>query len=104
MSLEPRCPKTPKDRKKKPKPHSLGDCGGSTYAKQKIGLFQAEIMMKCIAEINKVEAKAKRHGTKPKSRNRICRDYGLSLSPVSKRISSDITLSYVSLEEMPSEA
>ena len=102
MSLEPRCPDTPKDRKKKPKPPSSGDCGRSMHAKQKIGLFQVEVMMKCIVEINKVEAEAKQHGTKPKSRNKICRDFRLSLSMVSKRISSNIPLSYVSLEEMPS--
>ena len=59
----------------------------------------AEVMMKCIAEINKVEAEAKQHGMKLKSRNKICRDFGLSLSTVSKRISSDIPLSYIPLEE-----
>ena len=37
----------------------LGDHGGSTHAKQKIGLFDVEIMIKCIAEMNKEEAEAK---------------------------------------------
>ena len=70
MARKPRCPDTPKDKKKKPKPPS-GDRGGSTHAKQMIGLFEAEVMRKCIAEIHKVEADAKRHGKKPKSRNKI---------------------------------
>ena len=56
---EPRCLDTLKDRKKQPKLPSSGDHGGSTHAKQKIGLFEAEVMRKCIAEINKVEAEAK---------------------------------------------
>ena len=90
MSLEPRCLDTPKDRKKKPKPPSSGDCGGSTHAKQKIGLFEVTNMMKCMAEINGVEAETERRGTWLTSRNKIC------------RISSDIPLSCVSLEEVPS--
>ena len=72
------------------------------HAKQKIGLFEVTVMTKCIAEIKRVEADTKRHGTQPKSRNKICKSYGLSLSTVSKRISSDIPLSYISLEEIPS--
>ena len=59
MAHKPCCPDTPKDKKKKPKPPSSRDRGGSTHTKQKIGLFQAEAMMKCIAEIHKVEADAK---------------------------------------------
>ena len=66
MARKPHCPDTPKDKKKKPKPPSSRDCGGSTHAKQKIGLFKAEVMRKCIAEIHKVEADAKLHETKPK--------------------------------------
>ena len=89
-------------QEEKPKPPSLGSCGGSMHAKQKIGLFQVEVMMKSIAEINKVEAQTKRHGTQPTSQNQICEEFGLSPSTVSKRISSDIPLSYFSLEEMPS--
>ena len=81
---------------------SSGDHGGSTHAKQKIGLFKAEAMRKCIAEIHKVEADAKRHGIWPTSRNKICKEFGLSPSMVSKRISSDIPLSFFSLEEMSS--
>ena len=81
---------------------SSGDHGGSTHAKQKIGLFQVEAMRKCIVEIHKVEADAKRHGIWPTSRNKICSEFGLSPSMVSKRISSNIPLSFFSLEEMSS--
>ena len=39
---------------------------------------------------------------KPKSRKKTGDEFGLNPSMVSKRISSIIPLSYVSLEEMPS--
>ena len=81
---------------------SSGDRGGSTHTKPKIGLLKAEAMRKCIAEIHEVEADAKRHGISPTSRNKICKEFGLSPSMVSKRISSDIPLSFFSLEEMSS--
>ena len=102
MAHKPHCPDTPKDKKKQPNSPSSGDRGGSTHAKQKIGLFQVEAMRKCIVEIHKVEADAKRHGTQPTFRNKICKEFGLSPSMVSKRISSDIPLSFFSLEEMSS--
>ena len=85
MACKPRCPDTLKDKKKKPKPPSSGDRRGSTHAKQKIGLFQAEVMMKCITEIH-----AKRHGKKPKSKNKICEEFGLSPSTVSKRMTRKV--------------
>ena len=59
MARRPRCPDTLKEKKQKLKPPSLGNSGGSTHANQKIGLFQAKVMRKCIAEIHKVEAEAK---------------------------------------------
>ena len=59
MVWKPWCPDTPKDKKKKPKPPSLGDRGGSTHANQKIGHFKAYVMRQCIEEINRVEAEAK---------------------------------------------
>ena len=90
MAQKPRCPDTLKDKKKKPKPPSSGNHGGSTHKKQKIRLFQAEVMRKCIAEINKVEAEAKRHGMKPKSRNKICDEFGLSPSTTSKRMTGKV--------------
>ena len=89
MARKPCYPDTPKDKKKKPKPPS-GDRGGSTHAKQRIGLFEAEVMRKCIAEIHKVEADAKQHGKKPKSRNKICEDFGLSPSTVLKRMTGKV--------------
>ena len=45
----------------------LGDRGGSTHANEKIGHFKVDVMWQCIDEINRVEAEAKQHGTKPKS-------------------------------------
>ena len=89
-------------QEKKPKLPSSGDRGGSTHANQKIGLFKADVMRQCINKLNRVEAEAKRHGTKPKSRNKTWDEFGLSPSTVSKRISSDIPLSFFSLEEMSS--
>ena len=84
MVQKPWCLDTPKDKKKNPKPLSLGYHGGSTHANQKIGLFDATNMEKCIAEIQRVEVEAKWHGTKPQSRNKICEEFGLSPSTVSK--------------------
>ena len=92
MAWKPQCPDTLKDKKKKPKPPSSGDCGGSTHKKQKIGLFEVEIMMKCIAEINKEEAEAKQHGTKPKSRKKICKEFGINPSTVLKRMTGKFKL------------
>ena len=47
-------------------------------------------MWQCIAEINRVEAEAKQHGTKLKSRNKICDEFGLSLSTVSKGMTEKV--------------
>ena len=90
MAWKPQCPDTPKDQKKKPKPPSLGDRGGSTHANEKIGCFKADVMLQCIDEINRVEAEAKQHGMKPKSRNKICNEFGLSPSMVSKRMTRKV--------------
>ena len=90
MAWKPHCPDPLKGKNKQPKPPSSGDHGVSTNAKQKIGLFQAEAMRKCIAEIHKVEADAKRHGKKPKSRNKICEEFGLNPSMVSKRMTGKV--------------
>ena len=90
MARKPRCPDTPKDKKKKPKQPSSGNRGGSTHANQKIGRFKANVMQQCIDEINRVEAEAKRHGMKPKSRNKICEEFRLSMSMVSKRMTGKV--------------
>ena len=82
------CPDTPKE-KKKPKAPSSGECGGSTHANQKIGQFK-DVMWQCINEMIRVEAEAKQHGKKPKSRNKICDEFGLSPSTVSKRMTGKV--------------
>ena len=90
MARKPWCPDTPKDKKKKPKLPSSGDRGGSTHENKRIGLFQVDVMRQCIAEINRVEAEAKQHGTKLKSRNKICDEFGLSPNTVSKRMTGKV--------------
>ena len=90
MARKPRCPDTPKDKKKKPKPPSSEDRGRSTHANERIGLFEVTVMEECIAEIKRVEADAKRHGTQPLSQNKICKSYGLSPSTVSKRMTGKV--------------
>ena len=60
------------------------------HANQRIGLFEVTNMMKCIVEIKRVEVEVKQHGTKPKSRNKICDEFGLSLSTVSKRMTGKV--------------
>ena len=58
---------------------------GSTHQDQCIGLFMADAMTKCIAEIREVEAEAAQTGSQPKlSWNQISKKYGLSPSTVSK--------------------
>ena len=90
MARKPRCPDTPKDKKKKPKHPSSGNHGCSTHVNQKVGHFKADVMWQCINEINRVEAEAKQHGAKPKSRNKICEEFGLSMSMVSKRMTRKV--------------
>ena len=91
MAQKRRCPDTPKE-KKKPKAPSSGDRGGSTHFKQKIGQFKADVMQQCIDEINRVEAEAKQHGKKLKSRNKICDEFGLRASTVSKRMTRKVKM------------
>ena len=74
-----------KKQKKDTKRHSgEGDRGGSTHANQTIVNFTADVMTQCIAEINRVEAEAKRDGTTPLSRNKISRSFGLAPVTFSK--------------------
>ena len=91
MAQKRRCPDTPKE-KKKPKAPSSGNHGGSTHFKQKIGQFKADVMWQCIDEINRVEAEAKQHGKKLKSRNKICDEFGLRASTVSKRMTGKVKM------------
>ena len=100
MGRRPLCPddKTPKKKKKgkksetdETKRHSSDDRGGSTHRDQRIGLFTADSMTQCIAEIREVEAEAARTGKPPKlSRNKISKKYGLSPSSVSKRMTGKV--------------
>ena len=81
MSLE----KKKKKEKAKSTPDGEKPEGGSSHYKQNIGNFTGDVMAACIAEIKRVEAVTKRHGTVPRSRNKIANDNGLSPSSVSKR-------------------
>ena len=56
-----------------------------TQTKQS-AILQQDVMARCIAEINRVEAEAKAAGTTPLSRNKISRSFGLAPSTVSKRM------------------
>ena len=101
MGRRPLCPDDKKPQKKKKgkksetdetKRHSLEDRGGSTHRNQRIGLFTADVMTQCIAEIKEVEGEAARTGNPPKfSRNQISKKYGLSPSTVSKRMTGKVT-------------
>ena len=94
------CPDDKKPKKKKKgkqretdetKRHSSEDRGGSTHWDQHIGLFMADSMTQCIAEIKEVEEEAARIGNPPKfSQNQISKKYGLSPSTVSKRMTSKV--------------
>ena len=54
------------------KRHSSDDRGGSTHWNKRIGMFTADAMRQCIAEIKEVEAEAARIGNPPKfSRNQV---------------------------------
>ena len=95
MARKPRCPDDkPKKKKKDEKAKSTPDGekleGGSSHYKRNIGNFTGDVMAACIAEIKRVEAEAKRHGTVPRSRNKIAEDYGVSPSSVSKRMTGKV--------------
>ena len=80
-----------KSNKDETKRHSLDDRGGSTHRDQRIGLFTADAMTQCIAEIKEVEGEAARTGKQPKfSRNQILKKYGLSPSTVSKQMTGKV--------------
>ena len=100
MGQRPLCldDKTPKKKKKGKKSSkdetkwpSSDDQGGSTHRDQCIGLFTADAMTQCIAEIKEVEGEAARTGKPPKfSRNQISKKYGLSPSTVSKQMTGKV--------------
>ena len=100
MGRRPLCPydkKPPKKKKGKKsetdetKRHSSDNWGGSAHWNECIGLFTADAMSQCIAEIKEVEGEAAGTGKPPKfSRNQISKKYGLSLSTVSKRMTGKV--------------
>ena len=83
-----------KKKKKKEKAKSTPDGekpeGGNSHYKRNIGNFTGDVMATCIAEIKRVDAVTKRHGTVPRSRNKIANDNGLSPSSVSKRMTGNV--------------
>ena len=70
------------------KSSDTGHYGDSAHKNKKIGLFTAEAMTKCIEEVKAVETRQKELGlVKPeKSRNEICKKYGIHPSTLSKRM------------------
>ena len=66
--------------------------GDSAHKNKKIGLFTAESMRKCIEEVKSVEARQKELGLdKPeKSRNQICKMYGIHPSTLSKQMTGKV--------------
>ena len=68
------------------KSSDTGHYGDLAHKNKKIGLFTAEAMTKCIEEMKAVEARQTELGlAKPeKSRNEICKKYGIHPSTLSK--------------------
>ena len=66
--------------------------GDSAHKNKKIGLFTAESMRKCIEEVKAVEARQKELGlAKPeRSRNQICKEFGIHPSTLSKRMTGKV--------------
>ena len=64
----------------------------SAHKNKKTGLFTAESMRKCIEEVKAVEARQKELGlAKPeKSRNQICKEFGIHPSTLSKRMAGKV--------------
>ena len=74
------------------KSSDTGHYRDSAHKNKKIGLFTVEAMTKCIEEVKAVEAKQKQLGLpKPeKSRNEICKKYGIHQSTLSKRMTGKV--------------
>ena len=74
------------------KSSDTGHHGDSANKNKKIGLFTAEAMSQCIAELKAVEARQKELGlAKPEqSRNQICKKYGIHPSTLSKRMTGKV--------------
>ena len=83
--------------KKTPPPTTLQSSkmthhGDSAYKNKKIGLFTADAMKACIEEVKAVEQRQKELGlVKPeKSRNQICKDFGIHPSTLSKHMTGKV--------------
>ena len=75
-----------------PKSSETAHHGDSAHKHKKIGLFTAESMRQCIEEVKAVEARQKEQGlAKPKrSRNEICKQFGIHPSTLSKRMTGKV--------------
>ena len=75
-----------------PKSSDTGHHGDSAHKNKKIGLFTAEAMRKCIEEVKAVEARQKAQGLdKPeRSRDQICKEFGIHPSTLSKRMTGKV--------------
>ena len=75
-----------------PKSSNTGHHGDSAHKNKKIGLFPAEAMRKCIKEVKAVEARQKAQGLdKPeRSRNQICKEFGIYPSTLLKRMTGKV--------------
>ena len=75
-----------------PKSSDTGHHGDSAHKNKKIGLFTVKAMRKCIKEVKAVEARQKAQGLdKPeRSRNQICKEFGIHPSTLSKRMTGKV--------------
>ena len=75
-----------------PKSSDTGHHGDSAHKNKKIGLFTAESMRKCIEVVKAVEARQKEQGLdKPeRSRNQICKEFGIHPSTLSKQMTGKV--------------
>ena len=87
---EPLPKKTPKQTT--PKSSDTGHYRDSAHKNKKIQLFTAEAMSKCIKEVKAVEARQKAQGlAKPeRSRNEICKEFGIHPPTLSKRMTGKV--------------
>ena len=75
-----------------PKSSDTAHHGDLAHKNKKIGLFTAESMRKCIEEVKAVEARQKELGLAKleRSRNQICKEFGIHPSTLSKRMTGKV--------------
>ena len=75
-----------------PKSSDTGHHGDSAHKNKKIGLFTVKAMRKCIKEVKVVEARQKAQGLdKPgRSRNQICKEFGIHPSTLWKQMTGKV--------------